>query len=111
MRPADISLEDMAAHAEDTAALLRAIAHPARLLVLCCLTGGEFGVSAIEGATGVRQPILSRELQKLRESGLVASRRESRAMIYRLADDRVHALLTALCDLQLPGPSDPSSHH
>jgi DNA-binding transcriptional ArsR family regulator len=58
---------------------------------------GEASVSEIEARTGVRQPVLSRELARLRAAGLVATRRASKLVFYRLADDRLPNIIEGLC--------------
>jgi len=83
---------------ESAAALLRALAHPARLRILCRLLDGECGVSGFESELGLRQPNLSQQLGALREAALVATRREAKSVFYRLVDDRVRAVLAALRD-------------
>jgi DNA-binding transcriptional ArsR family regulator len=83
--------------ADEAAALLKLLAHPARLLICVELRDRELSVGDIEHDLGIRQPRLSRELGKLREAGFVTSRRDSRVMFYRLADEpRVRALLDAI---------------
>lgn len=77
-------------------AMLRALANPARLRIALRLIGGECAVAELEADLGVRQPNLSQHLAELREAGLVASRRESRAVFYRLADEDQHRLVSAL---------------
>lgn len=81
---------------EMAADFLRALAHPMRLRILCRLLDGELAVAGFESELGLRQPNLSQQLAALREAGLVATRRESKSIIYRLADDRVAAVLEAL---------------
>lgn len=101
----DSTVMDLAAFdekAEDAAILLRALANPQRLKIVCVLTKGEYGVTEIENLTGVRQPSLSRELSRLREAGLVEGRRESKAVFYSLVDARAAAVLAAVCDRQGP---------
>lgn len=75
---------------------LRALAHPARLQILCRLHEGETSVSTFETELGLKQPNLSQQLGQLREAGLVATRREAKSVFYRLADDKVRAILAAL---------------
>lgn len=77
--------------------LLRALAHPARLLILSCLLGGERAVGEIERELGLKQPGLSQQLAELRDAGLVATRREGKSVFYRMADNRAILLLDALC--------------
>lgn len=73
------------------------MSHSSRLLIACALSDGERNVGEIEAATGVQQPHLSRELAKLRDAGLVTTRREAKYVYYSLADDRLSKLIDALC--------------
>ncbi|WP_417450632.1 metalloregulator ArsR/SmtB family transcription factor [Kordiimonas sp.] len=89
--------EVVRAHAVEVAALMKTLSHPNRLLIACELMQGERSVSEIEEATGVRQPVLSRELARLRDEELVATRRESKAVFYRLENERLRLLMKVLC--------------
>ena len=73
--------------------MLRALAHPMRLAVLCRLIEGEAAVSVFEEDLGLRQPNLSQQLAYLREAGLVSTRRVSKSVIYRLTDPRVRPII------------------
>jgi len=75
------------------AEMLRALAHPMRLAILCRLLDGEAAVSAFENELGLRQPSLSQQLSYLREAGLVATQKVSKAVIYRLTDSRVRPIV------------------
>lgn len=81
---------------QTAAEFLRALAHPMRLQILCCLMDGEHAVAAFESELGLKQPNLSQQLAMLREAGLVTTRREAKSIFYSLTDDRVRAVLTAL---------------
>ena len=78
------------------AEMLRALAHPMRLAILCRLLGGEAAVSVFEEELGLRQPSLSQQLAFLRDAGLVATRRVSKSVIYRLTDARVRPIIAVL---------------
>lgn len=65
---------------------LRIYSQPQRLLILSHLQSGELTVGEIDAATGVGQPALSQQLAELRRAGLVATRRVSKQVFYRLAD-------------------------
>lgn len=86
----------MARHAEDAAQLLRALSHPARLLVLCSLVEGEKAAGELETLAGLSQSALSQHLAVLREQGLVRTRREAQSVIYTVADGPALAVLRAL---------------
>src|SRR5688572_32904947 len=85
-KPAVADFEAMAGHAGKAAALLKSLAHPARLLVLCRLVEGEATVSELQALGSLSMSALSQHLAVLREAGLVATRREAQAIFYSLAD-------------------------
>ena len=78
------------------AAVARAIGHPARLEILESLAQGERGVDALSSRLAMPIANTSQHLQQLRRAGLVASRRDGKFILYRLADDQVLALLSTL---------------
>lgn len=81
----------------EVAAVLRALANERRLAILCHLAQrGEVSVNALAGFVGVSQSALSQHLAKMREEGLVAFRRESQMIWYRIADARIERLLAVL---------------
>ena len=92
-------LKLMRKNATAAAALLRAISHEARLLVLCELANGERSVGELVERSGLSQSALSQHLAKLREERLVATRREAQTIHYRIADQRAWRLLRVLDDI------------
>ncbi len=79
------------------AAILRALGNERRLLILCRLAhSGEASVSELADAVGLSQSALSQHLARLREEDLVAFRRESQTLWYRIADRRIEKLLREL---------------
>ncbi|SHI69997.1 transcriptional regulator, ArsR family [Roseomonas rosea] len=99
-------LEVLQEKAAEAARMLRLFANENRLLLLCHLVGqGEMTVGALAEAIGLSQPALSQHLARLREDGLVTTRKEAQAVFYRLADPKAERLLTLLRDLYCP-PED-----
>ncbi len=94
MGPQDLAR--LQASAEKACALLKALAHTDRLVLLCRLTQGEFCVGELETDLGIRQPSLSQQLGVLRQEGLVETRREGKHIHYRLASDDALAILQVL---------------
>lgn len=90
------SPQDMADHAVQAAALLKALAHPARLLVLCQLVEGEASVGELQPLTGLSMSALSQHLAVLREMELVTTRREAQTIHYALAEGPALSVLDAL---------------
>lgn len=90
---------------DEATQLLKTLSHPARLMICCQLQSGELSVSEIETKLNIKQPNLSRELAKLREDGLVETRRESKVIFYRLVkSQRVEKMLQAICAVMLDKP-------
>jgi ArsR family transcriptional regulator, virulence genes transcriptional regulator len=92
-------LKAMSRKAEEAAGLLRALSHGARLKVLCELVAGERSVGELVRASGLGQSALSQHLARLREDGLVATRREAQTIYYRVADPKAQQLVRMLHDL------------
>ena len=96
-------LSDFEAQARQAASLLKAMSNECRLLVLCYLAEeGELSVGQLGGRVGLSQSALSQHLAKLREEGLVATRKEAQTVFYRVCDPRAHQLLALLHDLFCP---------
>ena len=99
--------------AEEIAEILKLLGNPQRLLIACLLCEGEYAVSEIEEKLGIRQPTLSQQLGALREAGVIEGRREAKAVIYHLADERTRHLLDALHRIFSPeglaAPAAPTS--
>lgn len=92
-----------AAQAGEAATLLKALANETRLLVLCHLAAeGELSVGGLLDRVELSQSALSQHLARLREEGLVATRKEAQTVFYRVCDPRAGPLLTLLHDLFCP---------
>ena len=96
-------LARFAGQAAEAVAVLKSIAHEGRLLVLCYLSeAGELSVGELVERIGLSQSALSQHLAKLRAEGLVATRKSSQTVYYRIAEPRVLTLLATLHDLYCP---------
>ena len=67
-----------------------------RLMVLCHLLDGEQSVGSLQAQLNLSQSALSQHLAKLRDAGMVATRRERQTIFYRIADTRVQRMIDAL---------------
>lgn len=95
-----MDLPTFEAHAGSVATLLKALANRRRLMVMCKLAEhGELPVNALAENVGLSQSALSQHLAKMRAEGLVAFRRESQTLWYRIADPRCERLLGTLYEL------------
>ena len=82
--------------ADHVAARLALVANAKRLLILCELAKGEQTVGALQQAVGLSQSALSQHLAKLREAGMLDTRREGQSIHYRIVDRDLDVLMAAL---------------
>jgi DNA-binding transcriptional ArsR family regulator len=83
--------------AGELAALLRMFANEHRLLILCKLVElGEANVGTLAEEVGLSASALSQHLAKMRAEDLVAFRRDSQTIWYRIADPRIEELFSTL---------------
>lgn len=99
---------DLQAKAHEAAALLKALGNPDRLLLLCQMVDAERSVGELGESTGISQPSLSQQLSVLRGERLVATRREGKRVLYRVASPAALAVLHTLYGLFCePMPGSP----
>lgn len=94
-----VDAEEMRAHADDAARLLKALSNSSRLMVLCSLAKGELTVGQINDRVPLSQSALSQHLAVLRRDGLVHTRRSAQAIYYRLADGPAGRVIETLHDI------------
>jgi ArsR family transcriptional regulator, virulence genes transcriptional regulator len=95
----------LAASAERAAEFLRALAHPARLRVVCALLDGELAAGELASRTGLRPPALSQQASVLEAGGAIRRRRAARSVLYSLSSPAVRAQARLLHRLFCAAPS------
>ncbi|MGY3439169.1 MULTISPECIES: ArsR/SmtB family transcription factor [unclassified Marinovum] len=88
--------DQLAESAKLAAGYLKTLAHEGRLMILCHIGQGEMSVGALEETLGMRQAAVSQMLARLRDEGLVTTRREGKTIYYTLADDRTRRMIELL---------------
>lgn len=86
----------MMAKAELTTRFLKAISHPARLVILCRLAEASANVGELEDFAGLPQSEVSKHLARLRGDGLVRAERNGRARTYALSEPRSARVMQVL---------------
>ncbi len=85
------------ANALEVADVLRALANERRLQILCVLMEREeTNVGTLVSRIGISQSALSQHLAKMRDEGILAFRRESQMLWYRIVDPRIRELMAEL---------------
>ncbi len=88
------------ARATEISDVLKTMANPRRLMVLCKLMElGSATVNELAGVVGLSQSALSQHLSLMRDEGLVTFDRAGQTLHYRIADARVTRHMAALYDL------------
>lgn len=98
-----LDIEQLRANADAAGQLLKTLANPDRLLLLCQLSQGERNVGELEALLGIVQPTLSQQLAVLRREGLVDTRRDGKQVYYRISSAPALALINTLYQLFCAG--------
>jgi ArsR family transcriptional regulator len=98
----DFNPAAMRAAAAQACGLLKVLANPDRLLLLCQLTQGPLCVSELESILGIQQPTLSQQLGVLRDEALVTTRREGKQIFYSIASSEAMAVMQVLYQMYCP---------
>ncbi|MEF3275160.1 MAG: metalloregulator ArsR/SmtB family transcription factor [Chloroflexus sp.] len=75
------------------AEFFKALAHPARLVILEQLRTGEHSVQELQAALEMDQSSVSQQLSILRNKNIVESRKEGTMVYYRVRDPMIFQLL------------------
>ncbi len=76
--------------------LLKSIAHPIRMKILCFLTEGEKNVGEIEQQFGSTISNISQHLTVLRKANIIDRRKEANFMFYSIKDNNILKLMETL---------------
>jgi len=96
------SIDRFEARASEAATMLKCLANPHRLLVLCQLGESELQVAQLQDTIGLSQSALSQHLARLREDGLVTTRRDGTSIFYRIANPDALKIIATLADIYCP---------
>ncbi|SMF04866.1 transcriptional regulator, ArsR family [Alteromonadaceae bacterium Bs31] len=99
------SLEELAAHAKDAASLLKELGNESRLMICCSLGDSELCVGELNELVPLSQSALSQHLARLREAGLVDTRKQGQTVFYRLAGDHAIKVIQTLKSIYCPAIS------
>ena len=94
MKNSVMDLEQMQLAADQACRMMKVLANPDRLLILCQLSQGERRVGELEDLLGIVQPTLSQQLTVLRGEELVSTRREGKN--YALTNPKALAVMQVL---------------
>ncbi|SFB63006.1 DNA-binding transcriptional regulator, ArsR family [Rhizobium sp. NFR07] len=94
------------------ARLIHVLAHDSRLKIMALVAQREWDVTSLARETKLAQPALSRHLKKMRDTGLVQTRREAQTIYYSCTDASVARLVELLTQSSLgPVQLDKDTEH
>ena len=96
MDATSINIEQMKTNAIEVSELLKTLAHPERLMVLCQLINSEVGVGQLQQSSTLSQSAFSQHLTVMRKHGIIQARKESQQVFYSLSDSRIAQLIQSL---------------
>ena len=104
LTPADkSSIAAFERKAAQAAGLLKLLANENRLLILCRLAlAREMSVNDLAEAVGLSQSALSQHLAKMRDEGLLTTRRAAQTVFYRISDPNAGRVLALLKSIYCP---------
>lgn len=94
-----MTVDHLQINARRASGLLKAMSNERRLMILCQLGRGECSVGELERKVGLSQSALSQHLARLRQDGLVTTRRHAQTIYYSLHGGEAQAILRTLHDL------------
>lgn len=71
---------------------IQGIAHPVRLMILYALSREELSVNDLSSFVGVSQSVTSQHLSKMKDTGILDSRKESNKVFYYVKDTKYKEL-------------------
>ncbi|MGF7142424.1 ArsR family transcriptional regulator [Anaerotaenia torta] len=81
----------------ETAELLKTIAHPVRLCIIKgLLEKGECNVTYMQSCLGTPQSTVSQHIQKLKAAGIIEGRRSGLEIFYKVKNNKVAELIRLL---------------
>jgi DNA-binding transcriptional ArsR family regulator len=92
----NISASQMKNNCDNVAAILKAIAHPQRLMLLCHLAGGEKTVGELERLCGGSQSSISQFLKLMKLEDMLTSEKRGLFVYYKILDPKVKKLVFSL---------------
>ncbi len=93
-----MDIDILRSKADEASRLMKVLSNPDRLLLLCQLAQGERRVGELEELVGIVQPTLSQQLGVLRDEGLVSTRRDGKAIYYKIDSPQALGVMGVLYD-------------
>ncbi len=89
-------MAELSKQIEQSAAMLKALSHPVRLLIVKNLMTHQCNVSNLEKMAGLSQSGVSQHLRILRLSGIIEPERVGKEICYKIVDPMIEKIIKTL---------------
>ena len=84
---------------DEVSQVLKSLSHPVRLKVLCAVLESEKSVNELTEFCGIPQSAMSQFLLRMKNEGILTSRKESTYVYYGLSEPKIKKLLKSIKDI------------
>lgn len=95
---------------EEVAQLLKSVAHPIRLKILCLLQDKELSVGEIHREIKTTHSNITQHLNILRNQGIINYRKDANFIFNSIADKRINELIQSIQALYCTGANQQPDH-
>jgi DNA-binding transcriptional ArsR family regulator len=95
-------LDELRIAAGKASTMLKSLSNDHRLMILCLLIENEMSVSQLNQVIEIGQSPLSQHLARLRQDGLVKTRKESQTVYYSIDSDEAKQIIQVLHSIYCP---------
>lgn len=88
--------EEMKKNCDLVTGMMKAVAHPQRLMMLCHLADGEKSVGELQALCEISQSQLSQFLKRMERERLLSSRKEGNFVFYSIEDKKLLKMIQSI---------------
>lgn len=94
-----INKEDMAEKCHEVSELLKHLAHPGRLMLLCLMKDDEFTVTQLSQKSGMSTSAVSQALGKMYNAHLITKQKSGVETYYTICNPKLIKMMQAMGDI------------
>lgn len=84
---------------DEVSKMMKSLSHPVRLKILCQIASTEKTVCELAEFCNVSQSAMSQFLGRMRDEGIIDSKKERTTVYYQICNTKVQQLMHALCKI------------
>lgn len=84
---------------DEVSKMMKSLSHPVRLKILCQIATSDKTVCELAEFCAVSQSAMSQFLSRMRDEGIIDSRKERTTVYYQICNTKVQQLMQAICKI------------